>query len=67
MTSPAAPKIPLAGVVPNPRDGPDANAAFPPNAGFGAANAVLLVAVLLPAAGGAAAEVVPSGSLTEAK
>ena len=63
--SPEAPKIPLAGVVPNPRDGPAVKAAFPPNAGFVAVKAVVPTAVLLPAA---APEVVPPrGSLSEAK
>ena len=63
--SPEAPKIPLAGMVPNPSDGPAANAAFPPNAGFVAANAVVPAAVLPPAA---APEVVPPrGNLSEAK
>ena len=48
-------------MVPNPKDGPAANAAFPPNAGFVAANAVVPEAVLLPAV------VPPRGSLSEAK
>ena len=54
---PVTPKSPLAGVVPNPRAGPEENDAFPPNAGFAVAvvpnGAPLLADVLLPPTDGA--------------